>query len=284
MAGLIYHFGLTGYPLGHSLSPRIHLAALRSAGLAGDYKLFPLKSSSSLEQLLVLLRQGGLHGLNVTIPHKQSVLALVDLFSHTARMSGAINTLYMRADQLVGDNTDVSGFMTDLYEKIGSGFAKKNVLVLGAGGAARAVVIGLLSAGWRVVVSAREAERAHNLVEQLRPWSRKEHLQALSLKKEVLNDAMESFGLLVNTTSAGMAPQLLVDPLPEEVEFPRDLLLYDLVYNPANTVLMQRFQLAGNIAYNGLGMLVEQAARSFELWTGMHVSREDLWRALDEEK
>lgn len=277
---MIYHFGLTGYPLGHSLSPQIHQAALRSAGLAGDYRLFPLKTNSALEQLLLLVRQGKLHGLNVTIPHKQNVAQFVDLLSHTATMTGAVNTLYLRNDRLVGDNTDVSGFMTDLYEKIGPGFNHKNALVLGAGGSARSVVIGLLSAGWHVYVTARKMEQAQNLVTQLTPWSREEHLNILDLSFNGLQNKMENFGLLVNTTPAGMAPQLLADPLPGGLEIPRGQVLYDLVYNPPMTPLMKRYQDAENAAFNGLGMLVEQAARAFELWTGMHVSREDLWKAI----
>ncbi len=279
---MIYHFGLTGFPLGHSLSPCIHRAALRSTGLAGDYKLFPLQSGSSFEQLLLLMRQGDLHGLNVTIPHKQTVVSLVDLVSHTVRMTGAVNTLYLREDRLVGDNTDVAGFMTDLHEKIGSSIPRRKAIVLGAGGAARAVAIGLLSAGWQVVVSARKPLQAQVMRDQLRPWAREGYLETTGQEETEINSVIGECGLLVNATPAGMAPNLFDDPLPPAVELPEDLALYDLIYNPQETLLMRRFRQESRPAFNGLGMLVEQAALAFELWTGVPVSRADLWKAVDQ--
>ncbi len=279
---MIYHFGLTGYPLGHSLSPCIHRAALRSTGLAGDYKLFPLQSGSSFQQLLLLIRQGDLDGLNVTIPHKQTVVGLVDLVSHTVKMTGAVNTLYLRENRLVGDNTDVAGFMTDLYEKIGSTISRRKAIILGAGGAARGVAIGLLSAGWRVVVSARKPLQAQGLHDQLLPWAREGYLEITGNDEIAINSVIGECGLLVNATPAGMAPNLFTDPLLPAVELPEDLVLYDLIYNPDETLLMRRFRQEGRRAFNGLGMLVEQAALSFELWTGVPVSRTDLWKAVDQ--
>ncbi len=277
---MIYHFGLTGYPLGHSLSPIILQTALQSTGQAGDYKLFPMKSEFSLESLLLLLRQGELHGLNVTIPHKQNVLQYVDLLSHTAKMTGAINTLYLRGDQLVGDNTDVSGFLTDLNEKIGGQGIRHSALILGAGGAARAVAIGLLSVGWQVSIAARNFQQAQNTVEALSPWARSGYLQAFPLTMSPIEEIIDQIGLLVNATPAGMSPNILLDPLPAEIHLPQQIALYDLVYNPETTILMKRFQENGKLAFNGLGMLVEQGAQSFELWTGIFVSRSVLWNAL----
>ena len=280
---MIYHFGLAGFPLVSSLSPCIHQTALKSTGLAGDYKLFPLKSGSSFGRLLLLLRQGDLHGLNVTIPHKQTVFRLVDQLSPTAQMSGAVNTVFMRNDQLVGDNTDVVGFLTDLHDKIGSKVENKNVLILGAGGAARAVVIGLLSVGWKVSVSARKSEQAQKLVSDLSPWAREGYLSDLPLDGAIISDEIAKFSLLVNASSAGMYPNVFDDPLPEAVPVPEGLVLYDLIYNPIATVLMRRFRKAGNPAHNGVGMLIEQGALSFELWTGMHVNRQVLWDAVEKQ-
>jgi shikimate dehydrogenase len=280
---MIYHFGLAGFPLVSSLSPCIHQAALKSCGLAGDYKLFPLKSGSSFERLLLLLRQGDLHGLNVTIPHKQTVFGMVDQLSPTAQMSGAVNTVFMRKDQLVGDNTDVVGFLTDLHDKIGSQVENKTVLILGAGGAARAVVIGLLSVGWKVFVSARKSEQAQKLVNDLSPWAREGFLCDLPLDGSILSKDIDQFSLLVNASSAGMYPNVFDDPLPEAVSIPEGLVLYDLVYNPIATMLMRRFRKAGNTAHNGVGMLIEQGALSFELWTGMHVNRKVLWDAVEDQ-
>jgi len=278
---MIYHFGLTGFPLVYSLSPTIHQAAFRSTGLAGDYKLFPLNSGSSFERLLLLLRQGDLHGLNVTIPHKQTVCQFVDRLSPTAHMSGAVNTIYMQGDEMVGENTDVVGFLTDLHEKIGSNIEKRTALVLGAGGAARAVVVGLLSVGWKVCVTARKAEKAQSLLTDLSPWSREGYLSSVEYHAERISDEIGNFGLLVNASSGGMYPKVFDDPLPSGVPIPEGLVLYDLVYNPIATVLIQRFRRAGNAAHNGVGMLIEQGSRSFELWTGVHVNRQAIWDAVE---
>jgi len=137
-----------------------------------------------------------------------------------------------------------------------------------------------LSTGWHVVVSARQSFQARQLVEQLKPWSREGYLQSVYLDPIDLNAEIDQCDLLVNATSAGMASQLLIDPLPLAIDLPNDLVLYDLIYNPQETLLMQRFRKEGKLAYNGLGMLIEQAARSFELWTGLPVSREELWKAV----
>jgi shikimate dehydrogenase len=279
---MIYHFGLTGFPITYSLSPCIHQAAFKSCGLAGDYKLFPLKSGASFERLLLLLRQGDLHGLNVTIPHKQTVCRLVDQLSPTARMSGAVNTIFMRGDKMTGENTDVVGFLTDLHEKIGSKIENKNVLILGAGGAARAAAIGLLSVGWQVSVSARNPEQTQKLAADLSPWARPGYLWTLPLEEQALSAQIGAFSLLVNATSAGMYPNVFADPLPAAIPIPPGLIFYDFVYNPMATALMRRFRQAGNAAHNGLGMLIEQGSLAFELWTGVRVPRKPLWDAVEE--
>jgi shikimate dehydrogenase len=139
--------GLIGYPLGHSLSPKIHAAALKASGLQGDYSLFPihLDDKQGLKDLLARVRAGEIQGLNVTIPHKQNVIEFIDELTPTAKAIGAVNTVYMRGDKLIGDNTDALGFLSDLKRVIGnreSGIGK-SAIVLGAGGSARAVVYAL---------------------------------------------------------------------------------------------------------------------------------------------
>src|SRR5512134_3742406 len=137
--------GLTGYPLGHSLSPRIHEAALSSCGLDGNYSLFPISpdDKQGLEDLLARVRSGEITGLNVTIPHKQNVIPFLDELTPTAKAIGAVNTIYMRENRLIGDNTDAPGFLSDLKKLVATETRRHrdlNVLVLGAGGSARAVV------------------------------------------------------------------------------------------------------------------------------------------------
>src|SRR6266508_433141 len=145
------HLGLIGYPLGHSLSPKLHTAALRSCDLEGDYSLFPIPPADKqvLKDLLNRVRSDEIHGLNVTIPHKQSVIAYLDELTSTAKSIGAVNTIYLRQNKLIGDNTDASGFLSDLKRFLTaetlppSGMIRHgdmNALVLGAGGSARAVV------------------------------------------------------------------------------------------------------------------------------------------------
>jgi shikimate dehydrogenase len=170
-----FHFGLTGHPLGHSLSPLLHAAALRAAGLEGEYRLYPVLplpgGQAGLQALVNRLRKGELHGLNVTIPHKSSILSLLDELTPIAGAVGAVNTIYRIGDRLVGDNTDVGGFSADLERlltRAGRNFPMAGskplaALVLGAGGSARAVVYVLAQAGFQVWVAARRGEQAQEL-------------------------------------------------------------------------------------------------------------------------
>ena len=166
-----YRLGLIGYPVSHSLSPRLHRAALVACGLVGEYQLYEAppfpEGRIAVQQLLEKLRGGELHGLNVTIPHKQSVIPLLDKLTPTAREIGAVNTIYMNGKGLVGENTDAAGFLADLRQRLsrgeGNSGLKRRALVLGAGGSARAVVYALLKDNWDVCVAARRLEQARAL-------------------------------------------------------------------------------------------------------------------------
>jgi shikimate dehydrogenase len=266
--GSVFHLGLTGWPVAHSLSPRLHRAALASAGLQGEYSLFPVENHPGCEvelgQLVDRIRAGELNGLNVTIPHKQRILPLLDELSDAARAIGAVNTIYYRDSKVWGDNTDADGFLYDLRRL---GFipseSEKTALVLGAGGAARAVVYALLRDGWQVIVSARRFEQAEELTLSLGSGGS-------FCKAELLEHAtaFHTYRLVVNATPAGMAPHPEQAPWPEGVAFPEDACIYDLIYSPLQTRLVREAVRAGLRAANGLGMLIEQAALAFELWTG----------------
>lgn len=255
--------GLTGYPLQHSLSPVLHTAALRACGLEGRYDLFPIAPDriQDLELLLVRLRQGKLHGLNVTIPHKQVVLPMLDDLTPSARMIRAVNTLYMNGSRLVGDNTDAPGFLADLQRQDAP--KSGEALVLGAGGAARAVVAALQSNGWRVSLAARRSEPAF-LMQAEFPGLRVMPLTSAGLAAWQPASAV----LIVNATSVGMAPHINESPWPVGIPLPAHAFVYDLVYNPAETALLKTARQAGLVGCNGLGMLVEQAALAFERWVG----------------
>ncbi|MDO9302105.1 MAG: hypothetical protein Q7T89_12010, partial [Anaerolineales bacterium] len=158
-SGQRFQLGLIGYPLGHSLSPKIHGAALKACGLEGNYSLFPIHpdDKQGLKDLLARVRSGEITGLNVTIPHKQNVIDFMDELTPTAQTIGAVNTIYFRENQLIGDNTDAAGFLSDLKKFIGNrewGIGRP-AFVLGAGGSARAVVYALLNDGWQVTLAAR---------------------------------------------------------------------------------------------------------------------------------
>ncbi len=263
------HLGLIGYPLGHSLSPKIHNAALTACGLQGKYSLFPIAPDDmqGLKDILIRVRNGEIHGLNVTIPHKQNVIPLLDELTPTAQAIGAVNTISMRDGKLVGDNTDAPGFLKDLGGLNIPQISK--ALVLGAGGSARAVVYALVHAGWDVTLSARRPEQAQTLASNY-------HLPICQFPFSDL----PTFNLLINTTPLGMTPNVDTSPWPDHLPFPKDAAVYDLVYNPRETKLVRDARAAGLPARTGLGMLIEQAALAFEIWTGRKPPREVLFKAV----
>lgn len=168
--------GLIGYPLGHSLSPKIHAAALKACGLEGQYSLFPIapEDKQGLKDLLARVRAGEITGLNVTIPHKQNVIEFMDELTPTTQAIGAVNTIYMRENKLIGDNTDAPGFLSDLKRVSNSSFSiPHSALVLGAGGSARAVVYALANDGWNVTIAARKIEQAQHLAASFMLFARR---------------------------------------------------------------------------------------------------------------
>jgi len=281
--------GLIGYPLGHSLSPKIHAAALRSCALEGSYSLFPIHPDDQpgLKDLLARVRKREISGLNVTIPHKQNVIDFLDELTTTAKGIGAVNTIYLRDNKLIGENTDASGFLVDLKKFLTTKtqrHGKLQALVLGAGGAARAVVYALLEDGWDVIIAARRLEQAQQLADVFanHQFSRSipvGSMTAISLSNmettfPSLQSPSSNFSLIVNTTPLGMSPNIDGSPWPEHLPFPARAAIYDLVYNPRHTRLVRQACSEGLHATTGLGMLIEQAALAFEIWTGHPPSRE----------
>ncbi len=271
-----FQLGLIGYPLGHSLSPKIHAAALKACGLQGGYSLFPIHKDDKhgLKDLLTRVRSGEIHGLNVTIPHKQNVIEYMDELTPVANAISAVNTVYLREGKLVGDNTDASGFLSDLKRHMGNWElgAGKSVLTVGAGGSARAVVNALADQGWTITITSRRLEQAQELAAQFK------NAKTIELNFQTLQ--LSSFQLIVNTTPVGMAPNVDRSPLPENLSLPSNTFVYDLVYNPSETKLVKTARAQGLSATTGLGMLIEQAALSFEIWTGCIPPRDVLFEAV----
>lgn len=281
-----FQLGLIGYPLGHSLSPKIHTAALKACGLKGDYSLFPIAphDKQGLKDMLARVRTGEIHGLNVTIPHKQNVIELMDELTATAKAIGAVNTIYLHQDKLIGDNTDISGFLSDLkrfltlkcdsklshLQELAPALQKK-ALVLGAGGSARAIVYALLCDGWDVTIAARRIEQAQQLSQSFGKYD---------LRLSTFDLQLTTFNLIVNTTPLGMTPNIEDSPLPENIVLSPKTVIYDLIYNPRETKLVKDARAQGLSATTGLGMLIEQAALAFEIWTGAKADRDAMQKAV----
>jgi shikimate dehydrogenase len=279
--------GLVGFPLGHSLSPRIQQAALDYAHLKGNYDLFPIapENLNGLRKVLERVRSGEITGLNVTIPHKQTVIPLLDDLTFEAETIGAVNTIYCHEDRLVGANTDAPGFLADLRQafsrKPWESDGRKHALILGAGGAARAVVYALLSDGWQVTLAARRIEQAQALAEDMAVLQG--CVTAIALHPGVLQTLRNEVTLLVNTTPVGMFPHTKASPWPQDLALPPQAAVYDLVYNPRETQLLRAARAAGLPTAGGLGMLLAQAALAFEIWTDISVPR-PVWAAAVEDK
>jgi len=277
------NLGLIGWPLSHSVSPILHRAALESVGLKGDYSLFPVDPAEigNIETLLEELRGGNLSGLNITIPYKQEVAKLVDKLTPIAEEIGAVNTVYLKDDLLVGDNTDCLGFKKDLLAKSGLDVNKKGtVIVLGSGGAARAVVWLFLEMSWNITIASRNLAKATIWTEKL---AKNQKLNLVHLDAESLNLYLDKASLIVNTTPVGMFPEIDFTPWPNELKFPSEAFVYDVIYNPQKTRLITSAEKAGLKTASGLGMLVEQAALAFEIWTNRIPSREMMFAAAQDE-
>jgi shikimate dehydrogenase len=292
-----YNFGLTGFPLDHSLSPRIHNAALRALDLSGEYRLYAIPplpdGDEQLSELLDRLREGDLLGLNVTIPHKEAIIPFLDGLTPTAEAIGAVNTLWMQDEDLVGDNTDAPAFQTDLRHFLSTlphrpprGRVMQTnpvgrVLILGAGGAARGVAYALLQMGVQALtIATRRRDQAQELARELVDYpthSAPEFIDPLAWPFKSLPTPVD---LIVNCTPLGMSPEEESNPWPEGLPFPQGVIAYDLVYNPAETRFLQEAQEAGSATRSGLGMLVEQAALSFQRWTGQEAPREEMWASV----
>lgn len=295
--------GLLGWPVAHSLSPAMHNAALAALGLPWTYELLPTPPAD-LAAAVGRLRREGFVGANVTVPHKQAALALVDDLTPAARAIGAVNTLFWQAAQraehpirsddrtvlqyqasqqqasqhqalpygaqqdwcLCGDNTDSVGFMADLAMH-GLSVTGQAALVIGAGGAARAVVFGLVAAGATVTILNRTLAHAEDLAQMV-----SQHFPAAAVTcgsfPAGLAGAAAASQIIVNTTSVGMWPHVEAMPWDQALPLRPDQVVYDLVYRPRLTAFLRHAQAGGARVMDGLGMLVQQGAAALTRWTG----------------
>ncbi len=258
-------FTLLGHPVSHSVSPDMHNAAAAELGLDYQYTatdVTPENLSGALERL----RAGEWAGANITIPHKEATLPLLDELSETAATLGAVNTLIPVGERIRGENTDVPGFLAEI-DSFEVELAGRPALIFGAGGSARAVAFGLLQRGAEVRILARNLSAGAQLARELHSTT-KGRLLNFEWTPTDLGQAAQGCTLAVNCTPLGMTPEVHRTPWFPVVPFPEKIMLYDLVYNPPETMLVRQARSHGLCAAGGIGMLVQQGALAFLRWTG----------------
>ena len=259
--------GIFGYPLAHSLSPAFQQAAFNHYGLDARYLAWETPPDA-LAAEVAKLRGGDFIGANVTIPHKQAVMALLDEVDPLAAAIGAVNTIVKRGGRLVGYNTDAHGFMRALKEDAAFEPSGRRALLLGAGGAARAAAFALCQEGAAsLVIANRTLERAAALAAALNADGAS--ISAIATDDAALHDAALNADLIVNSTSVGMRHGGAEGQTPLAGGLiPHDAVALDMVYNPQHTPLLAAARSAGARAVGGMPMLIYQGAAAFEMWTG----------------
>jgi shikimate dehydrogenase len=254
---------LLAHPAKHSVSAPMHNAAFKALGIKAFYEALDVPPER-LKEVVESLRANDVYGSNVTVPHKLAVLPLMDELTDAARSIGAVNTIINRKGKLLGHNTDARGYLRALKEDGAFDLKGKQVLLLGAGGAARAIVYAVLQAGCHTLsIYNRSQDKALTLVKEFAHLGRLEPVTRLS-------QALELCDLLINSTSVGMEHNGIdpdESPLPKGL-VPQQGFVSDIVYRPEKTRLLKDAEAAGLPYQNGLPMLIYQGAESFEQWTG----------------
>ncbi len=278
MATQIY--GIIGHPVEHSLSPAMHNAAFKALGIDAEYRLFDVKPEA-LEDFLTNIVKDNISGLNVTIPHKIKAKSYIEVrgtLDENAKRLGAVNTIKVAEGKLCGFNTDGPGFYRSLVEDLKFEPEGKSVFVLGAGGAARAIVMYLGNGPEKIFVSDIDEEKVADLESHYKKYYDEKRFAAVGQRD--LKAALDKSDLLVNATPIGMAKD---DPSPIDKALLRSgLRVYDLVYNQPVTRLAKEANAMKLHTVTGLGMLLYQGAISFEIWTGRKAPADVMKKALKE--
>ncbi|MGV4319595.1 shikimate dehydrogenase [Bacillus sp. FSL R5-0560] len=255
-------YGVIGNPIAHSMSPDIHNAALKDLGLDGHYHAFKVEEDS-LEDAVKGIRALGLQGINVTVPHKVSIMDHLDHIDESAKVLGAVNTVRREGDKLVGYNTDGEGFVKSLMRILDKPISELSFLMIGAGGAARAIFTTIVRDNpEKFDICNRTIEKAKQLTESAPSFR---NVEVLSIKEA--EERLEQYDVIIHTTSVGMYPN--VEDIPLSLQrAASSAVVCDIVYNPIQTSLLKEAKQKGLKTLDGVGMFVEQAALSFRLWTG----------------
>ena len=263
--------GVLGFPISHSKSPKLHNFWLKKYNIDAVYEPYPVEPEN-LEKFLREMPEKGFLGVNLTIPHKEAALKFVDEINRTANIIGAVNTIIVKDGKLVAYNTDAIGFVKNLEQgQLKQGFElleEGKVLVIGAGGAARAVCAGLWSSGkFEIILANRTKAKAQAMKVSFEENS-SDNINITVIDWAELESVMSEVSLLVNTTSLGMTGQPELNISLENL--PKDALVTDIVYNPLITPLLAQAAKRGNPNIDGLGMLLYQAQAAFHLWFGIY--------------
>lgn len=266
---------IIGDPVQHSLSPVMHNAAFKKLGLNLVYVAFTV-TSTDLKDAVLGAKSLGLKGLNVTMPHKNAIIHYLDEVDLSAKSIGAVNTILNNHGKLIGYNTDGSGAIIALQEN-GVNLNEKKLVLLGAGGAAKAIAYQAAKDVEELVILNRTSERAKKLVKLLKGLGAK--VKAGTLSPNVLNEELPTSDILINATSVGMHPNLESTLIPSGL-LHSDLSVMDIIYNPLETTLLKYAKSAGAKVISGLEMLLYQGAVAFEIWTDCSAPLDVMRRAV----
>lgn len=284
MRNVTLAFGLVGEHIKNSLSPFIHMNFIRYYSLNYSYLPFQIKINN-LEKAIIGAKVLGIQGLNITIPFKEKTMELMDEIDQAAKDIGAINTIVNKNEKLYGYNTDYNGFILALKEEMNIKLSGKRAIVLGAGGAAKAVIFALTNEGCSAIsIFNRTPERASKIKMQYSNTFPQCKIRTFPFQIKVLQEEIDKTDLLINTTPLGSWYYPDQNPLPKEIKFPSGIIFYDLIYYPDKTPLMHQAEINKNRILNGMPMLVYQAAESFYLWTGIYPDQEIIKQILNKIK
>ncbi|HEY0269402.1 MAG TPA: shikimate dehydrogenase [Sphingomonas sp.] len=269
------HAEVIGDPIAHSRSPIIHRFWLEALGIAGDYRRHHVRPDELASYIATARAEAGWLGCNVTVPHKQAVMPLLDVFDPRAAAIGAVNTIVRQSDgALRGYNTDAEGFLEPLRPMLARPHLFRMARILGAGGAARAIVAALAEQGFTLVVAARDPAKARALLDELAPGGAHHAVPLATFAVPTafaFDDRRGCLDLVVNATSLGMAGQ---PPLAFDMSHaPPGAFVYDIVYSPLETPLLAAARARGLPVIDGLEMLIGQAATAFRLLFGVDAPR-----------
>lgn len=267
-------YGVIGFPVSHSMSPIMHNREFQALQMDAYYTAFAVHPNQ-LQKAIEGVRALHIKGINVTIPHKVTVIDFLDEIDEEARLIGAVNTIKNENGRLIGSNTDGEGYLRSLLSVSDIPLATKKVLIIGAGGAARAIVIAIARYGvQRIDIANRTVSKAEQLVHHANKF-----VSGNAMNIQEAEAKLSDYDIVINTTSVGMSPYVTESPL-QVHNLKRGTIVSDLIYNPLTTLFLQQAKERGAITDNGVGMFVHQGALAFEKWTGIEPNIERMTKTV----